>query len=70
MQLATVCVLILHPLTFKAIIDTYVFISISNLVFQLILYFFFVPFFLFLFSLPCFNDLTLFYAYFILFFFL
>ena len=35
------------PFTFKVIIDKYVFIAILNLVFQLILYLFFVPFFLF-----------------------
>ena len=38
-QSATLCLLIgaFHPLTFKVIIDRYVFIAILNLVFQLIL---------------------------------
>lgn len=47
-QSATVCLLIgaFNPLTFKVIIDKYIVHCHFNLVFQLILYFFFVPFFL------------------------
>lgn len=46
-QAATLCLWtgVLNPLTFKIIIDTYVFIAIFNLVFWLILSFFFLLFF-------------------------
>ena len=49
------------PLTFKIVIDRYVFIAILNLVFQLILCFFFVPYFFLLwfggFLLYCLSSL-------------
>ena len=50
-QSATLCLLIgaFSPLTFKVIIDKYVFIAILNLVFLLIICFSFVPFFFFFF---------------------
>ena len=43
---ATLCLLIgaFSPLTFKAVVNRYVFISILNFVFPFILYFFFAPF--------------------------
>ena len=45
-QSASLCLLIgaFGPLTFKVIVDRYVFIATLNLVFQLIFYFLFVPF--------------------------
>ena len=49
-------------LTLKVIIDRYMFIAILNLAFQLILYFFFVPFLFFLFFLLWFNGFLLRYA--------
>ena len=57
-QSATLCLLIgeFSPLTFKVIIDKYVFVAILNLVFQLILCFSFVLFFFRL------DDFLLFYA--------
>ena len=57
-QSATVCLLngTFSPLTFKVVIDKYVFTGILKLVFQLILCFSFVPFFLSL------DDFLLFYA--------
>ena len=70
-QSATLCLLIgaFSPLTFKLIIVRYDFIAILNLVFQLILYFFFVPFFFFLFFILWFNAFLLYYTC-VLFFFL
>ena len=43
---ATLCLLtgVFSPLTFKAVVNRYVLISILNFVFPLILYFFFAPF--------------------------
>ena len=57
-QLATLCPLFgaLSPLTFKIIIDKYIFIAILNIVFQLNLCFSFDPFFFWL------DDFNLFYA--------
>ena len=49
-------------LTLKVIIYRYMFIAILNLAFQLILYFFFVPFLFFLFFLLWFNGFLLRYA--------
>ena len=56
-QSATLCLLngAFSPLTFKVIIDKYVFNAILNFVFQLILCFFFVPFSFWL------DDFLLFY---------
>ena len=49
------------PLTFKVIIDRYVFIAFLNLVFQVIICFFFVPFFL-IFAFPFWFDEFLLYV--------
>ena len=60
-QSSTLC-LCVGALTLKIIIDGCVFIAILNIVFQQILYFFFVPFFFFWCSLFWFDDFSFYYA--------